>query len=79
MNTSQKPVTMTQLGCIPTDENVFSWVGWGEYLAHTYTNWREETLSWKTSCLYFSFSFLLSDLDDCRYRCNSFYFRSFCE
>lgn len=43
-------VMMKQMSCIPSDPNVFSWVGWGEYVAHTYTNWREETMSWKTSC-----------------------------
>lgn len=45
-----EPTMMKQMSCIPSDPNVFSWVSWGEYIAHTYTNWREETLSWKKSC-----------------------------
>ena len=45
-----EPIMMKHLSCIPYDPEVFSFINWGEYCPHTYTNWREETLSWKTSC-----------------------------
>ena len=45
-----QPVTMEFLSCIPYDPTVFSYVNWGQLVPYTYTNWREETLSWKESC-----------------------------
>lgn len=46
----QDAVVMEHMKCIPYDPEAFSYINWGEYCPHTYTNWREETLSWKKTC-----------------------------
>ncbi len=45
------PVSLPVITNIPFDPWAFSYVRfYNQYIPHTYTNWREETLSWKTSC-----------------------------
>lgn len=43
-------VKLEHISCIPFDPAAPSYMGWGQYIPHTYTNWREETLSWKKFC-----------------------------
>lgn len=50
MSEQNGQVLMEHIGCVPYDPEVFSYISWGQYIPHTYTNWREETLSWKKSC-----------------------------
>lgn len=45
-----EPVMFEHISCVPYDPEVFSYVGWGQHIPHTYTNWRDETLSWKKDC-----------------------------
>lgn len=50
----QEPEKMNHISCIPYDPRAFTYckgiLNENEYLPYTYTDWREETLSWKTSC-----------------------------
>ncbi|MGI6032239.1 MAG: hypothetical protein ACOX69_02325 [Coriobacteriales bacterium] len=47
---SYEPVLMKHIPVVPFDPQVFSYASWGESIPMTYTNWREETLSWKETC-----------------------------
>jgi glycine cleavage system aminomethyltransferase T len=49
-NEESKQVLLPHLSCLPFDPNALSYVSWQQYIPHTHTNWREETLSWKKSC-----------------------------
>jgi glycine cleavage system aminomethyltransferase T len=45
-----KPVALPHFPALPFDPDALSYVNWQQYLPHTHTDWREETLSWKNSC-----------------------------
>ena len=44
------PSPLPVLECVPFDPQAKLYVSWPQYIPHTYTNWREETLSWKKGC-----------------------------
>jgi glycine cleavage system aminomethyltransferase T len=41
---------LPHLGYIPFDPAANRYVAYGQFTPHTYTNWRDETLSWKVAC-----------------------------
>lgn len=46
-----EPVIMKHLGALPYDDDGMCYMDWGDGLyPYLYTDWREETMSWKTSC-----------------------------
>ncbi|MGI6229290.1 MAG: hypothetical protein ACOYJL_00070 [Tractidigestivibacter sp.] len=50
MSEGMDVVQFPHLSCVPIDPEETGYINWGELVPYVYTNWREETLSWKTSC-----------------------------
>lgn len=47
MSKKYEQVLLEHINCVPFDPEALSYANWGKYVPHTFTNWREETLSWK--------------------------------
>ena len=47
MSAEVEPIMFPHLSCVPIDPEETGYINWGELVPYVYTNWREETLSWK--------------------------------
>lgn len=50
MSEEQEPVMFPHISCVPVDPEETGYINWGELVPYVYTNWRDETRSWKESC-----------------------------